>query len=429
MLYRVALSAAVMAACVPVAAAAADALPPIKVSRANTVPECVTPGRLTAFLKSRNPALEPDHERLAVAYMRHGEALGLRWDYAFFQMVVETGYLTFKRDGGKRGDVRASQNNFAGLGATGRGARGESFPDVSTGVLAHLQHVLMYTGAKLADPVAERTRKVMEWRVLDEWRETIAGPMTYAHLAEKWAANDSYAEAIRTHAERFRSGFCAGPDPAPEMVAEARKGRLGGTETAATGPIPSSETPPAASQPTGARPPPPLSGRELAQRAIEEARAAGDRKRSSLGALPRPAATIGEGETSPRTDTADQEEADAATPSLLKAAAAVGDLLKSMTGRPPAAPPAATKQPAPPATAGKQSCRVWTASYGGGKAMLIKAPTSEGVSYTVLDVNEGREQREAEAYIAAYAKGGSVTQIFPSQAQALEKAFTICPEG
>ena len=72
--------------------------------------------------------LDPKFEVVATEYMRHGEALGLRWDYAFFQMLLETGYLKYT------GDVKPEQNNFAGLGATGGGARGESFKDVSTGV-------------------------------------------------------------------------------------------------------------------------------------------------------------------------------------------------------------------------------------------------------------------------------------------------------
>ena len=60
--------------------------------------------------------------------------------HAFFQMLYETGNLGFG------GDVRPAQNNFAGLGATGRGERGESFPTISAGVKAHLQHLLMYAG-------------------------------------------------------------------------------------------------------------------------------------------------------------------------------------------------------------------------------------------------------------------------------------------
>ena len=95
----------------------------------------------------------------------------------------------------------------------------------------------------------------------------------------------------------------------------------------------------------------------------------------------------------------------------------------------PAAMPAKITPPAPPAPPAKVKCRVWTASYGGTKAILIKAPTAEGVSYTVLDVNDGAEKREAAAYISAYARGGQIESTFGSQTQALEKAFELCPEG
>lgn len=61
--------------------------------------------------------------------------------------------------------------------------------------------------------------------------------------------------------------------------------------------------------------------------------------------------------------------------------------------------------------------------------MIIKASTDDTVNYTVLDVNEQTAKREAEAYIAAYAKGGQTVGEFPNQTQALDKAFELCPEG
>ncbi|HEU4379195.1 MAG TPA: hypothetical protein VFR73_11535, partial [Hyphomicrobiaceae bacterium] len=88
----------------------------------------------------------------------------------------------------------------------------------------------------------------------------------------------------------------------------------------------------------------------------------------------------------------------------------------------------AAKQMVEPPAAG-QKCRVWTASYGGQKAMIIRSLVDKVVNYTVLDVNEGAEQREAEAFIAAYAKDGKITGEFTSQSQALDKAFELCPEG
>jgi hypothetical protein len=61
--------------------------------------------------------------------------------------------------------------------------------------------------------------------------------------------------------------------------------------------------------------------------------------------------------------------------------------------------------------------------------MIIKSQVDKVVNYTVLDVNEGSEAREAEAFISAYAKNGAIAGQFGSQAQALEKAFELCPEG
>ena len=161
--------------------ALAGELPQIKLSGSNPVPECATPGRLTTFLESRNAKLDTKFATIAADYMRIGEELKIRWDTAFFQMLLETGNLTFT------GDVSPNQNNFAGLGATGKHEPGEAFPDVATGVKGHLQHLLMYAGEKIESPVAERTRKVQEWAVLTSWQKTIDGPMTYTHLAKKWA--------------------------------------------------------------------------------------------------------------------------------------------------------------------------------------------------------------------------------------------------
>ena len=81
------------------------------------------------------------------------------------------------------------------------------------------------------------------------------------------------------------------------------------------------------------------------------------------------------------------------------------------------------------AAAASGKCRVWTASYGGAKAIIIKAVVDATVNYTVLDVNDGAEKREADAYISAYAKGGQSIGEFSTQSQALEKAFELCPEG
>jgi hypothetical protein len=199
-------------------------LPAIKASRHNPVPSCATPGRLMAYLAQRNPKLEKRFSGIATHYMREGTELGLRWDYAFFQMIVETGALSFRRGNGEPGDVSPRQNNFAGLGATGNGEPGDTFPSIQLGVKAHLQHVLMYAGERIAEPIADRTRKVQEWGILDGWRRKLGRPVTFSDLAHRWVpAPKPYITNLESVARRFYEGHCRRPDPQPGLVASARR--------------------------------------------------------------------------------------------------------------------------------------------------------------------------------------------------------------
>lgn len=397
--------------------ALAAELPPIKSTDRNKAVSCATPGRLMAFLQSRNPRLDARFEGIATEYMRHGEDLAVRWDTAFFQMLVETGNLTFT------GDVKPSQNNFAGLGATGKGAPGESFESISIGVRAHLEHVLMYSGERIESPVAERTRKVQEWGVLTSWQRTIKGPVTYTQLARKWAPGSRrYASEIAAIADKFAETACKGPDPRPELVAEARKGLAVAVDM--------SRAIDAQRSAAGG-----TSGVESAKRSVAAAVASGDTDRLGLGAG-RALAEAGKSATAAAPPAAGSQpaykilNAPKDEPAAASDAATAGpdvDTARTETAA-LAASPGAAKSPAKAAPS-KSACKVWTASYGGHKAVIIKAVVGETTNYTVLDVNEGREKREAEAYIAAYAKGGETVAEFKSANQALDKAFNLCPEG
>src|SRR5690606_6965185 len=108
---RVVLSVAALAFVSTAGIASASGLPAIKATQNNGVPACVTPGRLMALIKARTPDLDTRFDTIATEYRRHGEELGMRWDYAFYQMVVETGGLSFK-NGNRNGSVRPVQNNF-----------------------------------------------------------------------------------------------------------------------------------------------------------------------------------------------------------------------------------------------------------------------------------------------------------------------------
>jgi len=420
--------------------ALAAELPKIKAGSDNTVPACVTPGRLMAFVQGRNPGLDRRFDVIATEYMRHGEMLGIRWDYAFFQMLVETGNLTFK------GDVRPAQNNFAGLGATGGGEPGESFKDVSTGVRAHLEHVLMYSGERIDQPTAERTRKVQEWGVLTSWQKSIKGAMTFTHLTRKWSPTDrGYSKDIASIGDSFLGGACREADPRPELVQAARANSTTAKLADAVAPVSAPEK---------------VSGAELARRALDEARANGDGNRAGLGAAgiaavaakpapevtvlnaPKPpaasppATSVIEPVTLPQQAASAQAAATAqqaaATQKPAKSDAKSKDAKESGTGSvvlAAAAPAAAAGGTAAAATVAPGKCRVWQASYGGQKAVIIQAQADQQTNYTVLDVNDGAEKREAEAYIAAYAKGGQTVGEFPTSTQALDKAFELCPEG
>jgi hypothetical protein len=427
-----------VAAAAPGAMSAGPDLPEIMAGPGNAVPECVTPGRLMAFLKMRNPRLDPRYEAIATQYMRYGEQFGVRWDYAFYQMVVETGALRFT------GDVRPEQFNFAGLGATGRGERGESFKDMATGVRAHMEHILLYAGHPVAQPVAERTRKVRDWGLLNAWQRSFKRPITYSDLAAKWAPGaKSYVAMLQTISDRFRMDVCGMRDPRPQLVQEAR------ALIAAEAKVADAATP--ALSP----------GEELALRAIAQGKAEGVDKHSALGAaavattppatapsapsapsapykvLNPPSSAVTAPASAPPAKTAALGTAKAAAPAArasvvpdagpAEKAAGSRFVLAGAAG----AAATRTKPPVDTATppAANQKCRVWTASYGGQKSIIIRSVADQVVNFTVLDVNAGSETREAQAFIAAYAKNGKITGEYPNQAQALDKAFELCPEG
>ena len=171
------------------------------------------------YLEQRNRALPDRFKRIAVYYKMHGEKLRVRWDYAFYQMLIETNFLTYRAGNGKWGDVKPNQNNFAGIGATGGGVPGDRYPNVSTGVLAQMQHLVAYSGEIVDNPVAPRTREVQQKVV--ELSRAVGRPITYRDLAGRWAADKKYGNTIASVAERFQATYCRG-EPEPQIAANER---------------------------------------------------------------------------------------------------------------------------------------------------------------------------------------------------------------
>ncbi|MFO1170897.1 MAG: glucosaminidase domain-containing protein [Hyphomicrobiaceae bacterium] len=349
-------------------AATAAVTPAILTSDDNRVPACVKPERMMEFLRGRNKKLNDDLGEIAALYKQHGEELGVRWDYAFYQMIVETNWLSYKTGGGKWGDVKPAQYNFAGLGATGHGAPGESFADVSTGVAAHLGHIRLYSGNPLENPAAQRTKLVED--IILPWAQGFDRPVTFTDLTTKWSPTDKgYSDDIETVAKAYRAKFCTGNEP-EEEVAAAKPDTDDATASVETA---SAEQ---TSDETGA-----TSEKDVLAK-----------KKMGLGVNPDTTADISAKaqESAPKTEVA------------------------------------ALNLPKP-STAG--ACKVFTASYGGSKTILIASKADGLLRYTALSVHDGKETAQAQAFINVYAKGGETVGSFATEDEALAKAFELCPEN
>ena len=330
--------------------------PPIRIiagSADGQVPACVTPERLMTFLAVRNTSLDPRYAQLAKLYKQHGETWRVRWDYAFYQMVIETNYLMFRRGDGKSGDVNPKQYNFAGLGTTGGGVPGDAYPDPSTGVLAQIQHLVVYSGERIDRPIGSRTQLRQDDIISASAAVSRRRPVTFQDLSGRWASDRSYGRMIESVAERYRAMFCTGR----EALAVAEP-------------------------PRQVQPPAPLPAMREAQRP-QAALAPADAKSPQVRIASVRPATAGVGLTAPR--------------------------------------------PVPVADAGNTAgCTVQAASFGGRKAVLIRATVDGRSQLTALQVLDGFEASMIENFTRSFAKGGAPVGEFASQQAAIDHARRIC---
>jgi hypothetical protein len=134
-------------------------------------------------LKMHNPKLSDAKSNAIIqAYIKECRTENINHDIAFTQMCLETNYLKYG------GQVHATQNNFAGLGATDNGARGAKFRTLCDGVRAHVQHLKAYASKEmLKNPCIDpRFRFVKR-----------GSARTIYDLAGKWASDRHYGEKIR----------------------------------------------------------------------------------------------------------------------------------------------------------------------------------------------------------------------------------------
>ncbi len=406
--------------------------PQIRTSSGNAVPQCVTPQRLMAFLKDRNPRIEPRFAHIAASYKRHGETWRVRWDYAFFQMAVETNFLSFRRGDGSKGDVNPSQNNFAGLGTTGGGVPGDSYPDVDTGVLAQIQHLVVYSGEHIADPVGHRTR--LKQDVILKATAQFKGHTTFADLSRRWAADRHYGAAIEWVAGKYRAAYCRtaeAPTKQAVRVASAETfppaSALGGPQAkiAKTNAPPvrtiwsrSGATEPEATGTAATKPQPkPVATPAMPERA-RATTASEAPKPGEHAADKKPVVVPAPVEVTQAPRLAKQ----APPPQPVSAEAHSGEEPQAFAF---AASMVAAEQTAPVQQA--EHCRVFSASYGGTKTLLIKAESEGELHYTTLTVLDGSEDSMLADYLKAHAPNGSSLGTFPTRDAALMKAGELCP--
>jgi len=144
---------------------------------------------LASMLQFYNPNINKKYaENIARIYVEECSYEGVNHDIAFCQMVLETGFLNYG------GSVKKHQNNFCGLGATGGQVSGEQFPNMQTGVRAHIQHLKAYASRK------NITKKSVDKRF--HFVKRGIAPTIYA-LQGKWAADPLYGEKLEGLLQRL----------------------------------------------------------------------------------------------------------------------------------------------------------------------------------------------------------------------------------
>jgi len=142
------------------------------------------------------PLINTTPRQLVEYYYAEAGIEGIRPDVAFAQALHETGNF------GYGGDVISIQNNYCGLGTTGKGVKGAWFPSAEIGVRAQIQHLLAYTTTRpptmsVVDPRYELVKR----------SEKFGQSYTWTELNGKWAVpGRTYGQMILKIHEKIITG-------------------------------------------------------------------------------------------------------------------------------------------------------------------------------------------------------------------------------
>src|SRR4028118_106625 len=137
--------------------------------------------QLMMFLKANNENALTQFPDLPKLYREEATIEGVNYDIAFSQACVETNFLRFG------GGLKASQNNFGGLGDVGGTADAATFPSARLGVRAHVQQLKAYASL---EPLVQEVVSP-RFRFITRGIAPLVG-----QLSGRWSADTQYGEKI-----------------------------------------------------------------------------------------------------------------------------------------------------------------------------------------------------------------------------------------
>jgi len=127
-------------------------------------------------------------DELAGYYVEEGAAENVRGDIAFAQSILETASFGFP----DYGQLRGTDNNYAGIGACDSCPNGYGFPDARTGVRAQIQHLRNYAEPGVTESMLANPAVLPKF---DQFGLKGRAP-TWAGLTGTWATSTTYAPKI-----------------------------------------------------------------------------------------------------------------------------------------------------------------------------------------------------------------------------------------
>lgn len=95
--------------------------------------------QMQSYIRRVNPGVPQKVIDMLHYYLSEGQSEGVRGDIAFCQSCIETGNFGFQGSA-----VTLDQNNFAGIGVTSNGMKGNSWATSQLGIRAQIQHLKAY---------------------------------------------------------------------------------------------------------------------------------------------------------------------------------------------------------------------------------------------------------------------------------------------